>query len=69
MPIMTRQPEATDSTATHPADVQRHGGRPVGNAGRDDPGAVRLAYALRWLELGDGDARAIWPTTVDRERV
>ncbi len=32
------------------------------DAGRDDPGAVRLAYALRWLELGDGDAGAIWPT-------
>ena len=28
------------------------------DAGRDDPGAVRLAYALRWLELGDGDAGA-----------
>lgn len=24
----------------------------------DDPGAVRVAYALRWLELGVGDARA-----------
>ena len=155
MPIMTRQPEATDSTVTHLADIQRHGGRPVGSitppsrvllpddgvpapapvlaparalaldalrllrrlrdparrsdrwaqpsfrreielvrahlaplrtrkalaasygreafhlsmddAGRDDPGAVRLAYALRWLELGDGDAGAIWPTTADRE--
>ncbi len=29
---------------------------------RDDPGAVRVAYALRWLELGDGDVAAIWPT-------
>ena len=37
------------------------------DAGRDDPAAVRLAYALRWLELGDGDASAIWPTTADRE--
>ena len=37
------------------------------DAGRDDPGAVRLAYALRWLELGDGDAGAIWPTNADRE--
>jgi hypothetical protein len=24
---------------------------------KDDPGAVRLAYALRWLELGPGDLR------------
>ena len=39
----------------------------MGDAGRDDPGAVRLAYALRWLELGDGDAGAIWPTDADRE--
>jgi len=23
------------------------------DAARDDPSAVRLAYALRWLELGD----------------
>ena len=30
---------------------------------RDDPGAVRLAYALRWLELGDGDLDRIWPAT------
>ena len=34
-------------------------------AGRDDPGAVRLAYALRWLELGDGDVRAIWPAALE----
>jgi hypothetical protein len=32
---------------------------------RDDPSAVRLAYALRWLELGDGDAGKIWPAGVD----
>jgi hypothetical protein len=31
------------------------------NAARDDPGAVRLAYALRWLELGSGDVGSIWP--------
>jgi hypothetical protein len=24
-------------------------------AARDDPSAVRLAYAIRWLELGDGN--------------
>ena len=34
------------------------------DAGRDDPGAVRLAYALRWLELGDGDVGPVWPPTV-----
>ena len=28
---------------------------------RDDPGAVRLAYALRWLELGNGDTGRLWP--------
>jgi hypothetical protein len=154
MPILTRQPEATHPTATHLADIQRRGGRPVGSitppprvllpdggvpgpapvlaparalaldalrllrrlrdparrsdqwaqpsfrreielvrahlaplrtrkalaasygreafhlsmdgAGGDDPGAVRLAYALRWLELGDGDAGSIWPTTAQR---
>jgi len=27
----------------------------IDDVGRDDPGAVRLAYALRWIELGDGD--------------
>ena len=31
------------------------------DAGRDDPGAVRLAYALRWLELGEGDIDPVWP--------
>ena len=155
MPIMTRQPEATDTTAMHLAHVQRQGGSAVGSItppsrvllpdggvlapapvpaparalaldalrlvrrlrdparrsdrwaqpsfrreielvrahlaplrsrkalaasygreafhlklgdpDRDDPGAVRLAYALRWLELGDGDAGAIWPTTTARE--
>ena len=155
MPILTRQPEATDTTATHHADVQRRGGSPIGSltppprvllpdggvlapapvpaparalaldalrllrrlrdparrpdrwaqpsfcreielvrshlaplrsrkalaasygreafhlsmddASRGDPGAVRLAYALRWLELGEGDAGAIWPTTARPE--
>ena len=29
---------------------------------RDDiPGAVRVAYAIRWLELGDGRRRPAWP--------
>jgi hypothetical protein len=36
------------------------------DAARDDPGPVRLAYALRWLELGAGDVRPIWPTSEAR---
>lgn len=155
MPIMTRQPEATDTTAMHLANVQRRGGSAVGSitppsrdllpdggvlapapvpaparalaldalrllrrlrdparradrwaqpsfrreielvrahlgplrtrkalaasygreafhlrlddADREDPGAVRLAYALRWLELGDGDTGAIWPSSASQE--
>jgi hypothetical protein len=31
--------------------------------GRSEP--VRLAYAIRWLELGDGEARPIWPLRLD----
>jgi hypothetical protein len=27
----------------------------------DDPGALRIAYALRWLELGDGFVGPTWP--------
>lgn len=153
MPIMTRQPEATDTTAMHLAPLQRRGGNAIGSssapsrdllpgdgvlapapvpaparalaldalrllrrlrdparwsdrwaqpsfrretelvrahltplrtrkalaasygreafhlvlddAARDDPGAVRLAYALRWLELGDGDIAPIWPTVLE----
>lgn len=34
-------------------------------AARDDPGAVRLAYALRWLELGEGDVGPIWPAILE----
>jgi hypothetical protein len=36
-------------------------------ANRDDPGPVRLAYALRWLELGTGDVSRIWPAVVPPE--
>ena len=32
---------------------------------RDDPGAVRVAYALRWLELGDGVTGPSWHSLVD----
>jgi hypothetical protein len=157
MPIMTRQPEATDGAATHLAHVQRRGGTAIGSssapprdllpgggvpapapvpaparalaldalrlvrrlrdparrsarwahpsfrreielvrahlaplrsrkalaasygreafhlviddAARDDPGAVRLAYALRWLELGNGDVGPVWPPTAAQEPV
>src|SRR5688572_19600224 len=31
MPILTRQPEATDTTATHLAEIQRRGSGPVGS--------------------------------------
>jgi hypothetical protein len=33
-------------------------------AARDDPGAVRLAYTLHWLELGQGDPGHLWPPTL-----
>ena len=153
MPILTSQPEATDTTAMHLAPVQRRGGTSIGSAtppprdllpvggslaaapvpaptralaldalrllrrlgdparrpdrwsqpsfrreielvrahlaplrsrqalaasygreafhlrldeaARDDPGAVRLAYALRWLELGDGDVGALWSAILE----
>lgn len=29
---------------------------------RVTPGPVRVAYAVRWLELGDGQARPPWAT-------
>jgi len=31
------------------------------------PGPVRLAYALRWLELGDGRLRPAWPSLAYRK--
>ena len=153
MPILTSQPEATDSLATHHATLQRHGGTSIGSnvspprdllpsggvvvpapvpaparalaldalrllrrlgdparrperwceaafsreielvrihlaplrtrkalaasygreafhltldgAARDNPGAVRLAYALRWLELGHGAASRSWPAILE----
>ena len=156
MPIMTRQPEAMDTTATHLAAVPRRGGNTIGSpsppsrdllpgdgspgsapapaparalaldalrlvrrlrdparrserwaqpsfrreidlvrahlaplrtrkalaasygreafhlvldgAARDDPGAVRLAYALRWLELGNRDLGPIWPPAAAHEQ-
>ena len=32
---------------------------------RDDPGAVRVAYALRWLELGHGAKSQSWPALLE----
>jgi hypothetical protein len=29
-------------------------------------GAVRVAYALRWVELGDGQQRPAWPKLLER---
>jgi hypothetical protein len=37
------------------------------DAAKDDPGAVRLAYAVRWLELGTGDVGRIWPAVANSE--
>jgi hypothetical protein len=34
-------------------------------AERDDPNPIRLAYALRWLELGKGAAGPSWATLLD----
>jgi hypothetical protein len=33
---------------------------------RDNPGPVRVAYALRWLELGDGAHGPSWPAMLDQ---
>jgi hypothetical protein len=35
------------------------------SAERDDPNPIRLAYALRWLELGSGTAGPSWTTLLD----
>jgi hypothetical protein len=35
-------------------------------AGDDSIGPVAAAYAIRWLELGDGVARPPWATWLDR---
>jgi hypothetical protein len=32
---------------------------------RDDPSPIRLAYALRWMELRDGATGPSWSTLVD----
>jgi hypothetical protein len=34
-------------------------------AERDDPNPIRLAYALRWLELGSGTDERSWATLFD----
>ena len=39
------------------------------DAARDDPGADRVAYAVRWLELGHAPSGSIWPATIDAPTV
>jgi hypothetical protein len=34
-------------------------------AERDDPSPIRLAYALRWMELGGGATGSAWPPPTD----
>ena len=49
-----------------------HVRRPVSSPDRriEPPGPVRLAYAIRWLELGDGQSRPPWAALRDaRARV
>jgi hypothetical protein len=36
----------------------------LSRAERDDPSPIRLAYALRWMELRDGATGPSWPTLV-----
>jgi len=52
--------EAFHSTATHGADgpIDRDAGPSA-----DAPGPIRVAYAIRWLELSDGRPRPAWPAT------
>jgi hypothetical protein len=40
-----------------------------GDADPPPPGPVRLAYALRWLELGDGRPRPPWTYLAYRKRL
>jgi len=37
---------------------------PPGHAGDERAGAVRIAYAIRWLELDEGRLRAPWPVVI-----
>jgi hypothetical protein len=34
-------------------------------AEHDDPSPIRLAYALRWIELGDGATGPTWSSLID----
>ena len=45
---------------------QRVDDRDEQGATPDAPGAVAVAYALRWLELRDGLSRPPWPATTER---
>ena len=47
----TTPPEPIDTTAVTSS---------ARSLGLDAPGPVRVAYAIRWLELGDGRERAPW---------
>ena len=54
-PVRSRQTLAASygREAFHVASAERE---------RDDPSPIRLAYALRWMELRDGATGPSWPT-------
>lgn len=45
-----------------------HGDLDPGIADGESVGPVTVAYAIRWLELGDGAARPPWTTWLDESR-
>ncbi len=57
-PIQSRA--ALAASFSHEASVAATRSAPLSPA--DPPGPVRVAYAIRWLELGDGRARPEWST-------
>jgi hypothetical protein len=64
-PIRTRQSLAASfgREAFHVPVLRDPDGYPEGGL----ESAVRVAYALRWLELGDGQARPTWPVLLTGE--
>jgi hypothetical protein len=62
-PLRSRQALAAsfvrEAFHVHDDTPTQAGPRSTANLG--DPGPVRLAYAIRWLELGDGQERPPWP--------
>jgi hypothetical protein len=58
IPITTRS--ALAASFSREASVAVTRAAPLSPA--DPPGPVRVAYAIRWLELGDGRTRPDWPT-------